>query len=183
VTDFISRVAARAVGQGASALPRRASAFEGAAAAGGFEVKEGETRAAVRSGPPPSPLAAGDASLPRPAAALDPQPVRSELEPPALPDHGLPPIAARTFALADRAEIRTVVPSAISPARPVVVPAEASLPPPAKAAAEQAPIVRVHIGRLEVRTSVQAGQPERQRPSDPGPPVHSLADYLRGKGS
>lgn len=50
--------------------------------------------------------------------------------------------------------------------------------PPMRAAAEERPEVRVHIGRLEVRANLQPAPPPRRREPEPAPEL-SLTDYLR----
>jgi hypothetical protein len=195
LSDFIARAAARAVGRAAQARPRQASVFEGPVTVGaGFEVVD-EVAAAPPAAPAPvtaapvAPPAAG-AMPPRPAAAgelppADPRPPRPRrAEPPPAPEQAPTPAPEPPLAPADAPRVHLVVPAAVSPVRlaaavPAAVPA--TVPPPAFPEPERAPVVRVHIGRLEVRASVQAAPPERSRTAEP-PPARSLSDYLRGRG-
>jgi hypothetical protein len=210
VTDFLGRLAARAVGVGTAARPRLAGLFEPAAAAGDatLEVVDEEV---VAPGPAPqareTPAAKGNGRRAAPPA----QAQRAQLAPPANPAEV--PAAPRPSPRPDsvaQSNYGPAPPPGISPRaaepEPVTVPrSERSLPAPvdvaplaqalpAAGAREAAalpaaaapprreePPVRVHIGRLEVRANIQPPPPERPRREPPRPEGLSLADYLRGQ--
>jgi hypothetical protein len=206
VSDFVSRVAARAVGQAARAQPRLPSLFE-------------------QSGPGPAPLELVEETIAptptsrRPAArAAAPERGRASEDSPAAPSPRLEPAptapgperrpftasadsvrAASSSAQGESVEpavaepVASVPPASpiapvaeqvaavAAPAQPIARAAPAPAPPPAAPAGPEQRSVRVHIGRLEVRAALQE-TPVVQRPREqPRAPELSLGDYLRGR--
>lgn len=209
MSDFIGRVAARAVGERAAASPRVPSLFEAAGPGPGaaLEVIDEEVvppaPARASPGAPAAPSQPG--ASPAPAAASAPMPSETpavsgetDVLPPskrgaeASPRKNgerTPEPAATTPASAPRrtqSEERAPAAAAIAapvltPALPVVARAPAHAVPMPAAAAAEPPAVRVHIGRLEVRAHLQE-QPRRpERPPVAKPQELSLSDYLRGR--
>lgn len=208
MSDFIGRVAARAVGQRAAASPRVPSLFEAGAPPGAaLEVIDEEivapapTRATL--GAPAAPRRSGDspvasaapAPLPGESAAMR---VEADALPPAEPGVEAPPretgertpepVATTPSSAPSGTQHEERAPAAVAVAAPVLTPAlpvvarapAHAVPMPAATPAEP-PAVRVHIGRLEVRANLQE-QPRRpERPPVPRPPELSLGDYLRGR--
>ena len=201
MSDFLARVAARAVGQAVVARPRQPPLIPEPLAGGGdplipmidHEVAAASsatspaletapvTSAATASlarvaGGEPSQVAAGARRRPAAAASRpDPDPAGGR-GPGADPDTAL----EHPYVVPARGAIRPAVRVPASPAPPVEVPRFA--PPAAAAVREEPQPVRVHIGRLEVRASLQQPVPPQPRRDDPRPPGRSLADYLRGRG-
>jgi hypothetical protein len=68
-----------------------------------------------------------------------------------------------------------VLPPAVSASPPVAAAALAAAP------AAGAPAVRVHIGRLEVRASLEQAPPPRPGRATPRRDELALGDYLRGR--
>jgi hypothetical protein len=196
VSDFVSRMASRAVGQAASAQPRLPSLFE-QSAPGGAPPEMVEETVAPR---PPAmggsqarsvalepgnaveqPIAAPRAvsTAPAPARPAGPDRTQSRARGEGADAARAAPGDAR--AGAESAEPAPAERGAEAPAQPVTraapVPAPPSIAPPAP---EPSP-VRVHIGRLEVRAAFpETPVPERTR-ERPRPPELSLGDYLRGR--
>ena len=208
MSDLIGRIAARAVGAPALAQPQVAAPLVGE---GGLDVVEEEVAVpnatpvpaaeAPAAVPVPAAAAAPRASNPAPdiaaerlttlevpPAAAPPGPAAEEL-----PRHERH-LSAPQRASVDPTEVElgvpaaepraaaTAVPVPARPAAPVVI-----APPPTAAtvttAREKPPPVRVHIGRLEVRASLQE-QPRPApvlQPQPAEPEGLSLSDYLRGE--
>jgi hypothetical protein len=208
VSDFLSRLAARAAGQAPLAQPRVPTRFEDPGeAAEPLDVVAGrapsEPAADVAAAvspvtPPPRP------PLPPAAAPGAPHvaeaPARTPMPAPPAPlveDHAVTePLGAAQPA---RERVASEPPAAVPPSPAAAPPAVAvtaagrprnpgavapSPAGPADIAAPppEPPPVRIHIGRLEVRANLEpvpATKPERRRPSEP---ELSLTDYLRGAG-
>jgi hypothetical protein len=211
VSDFLARVAARAVGQAALARPRPPALFE-RPAGGAFEVVDHE-----RPEAPDAAVAGTRAESPaRPAAAAGP-PARAH-EPPSAPapapaepraPAAAPPTAAaaapggRTPAAHEPVPAEERAPSpgpgaaaavpvtvaAAQPAAAPVVPARPAAPvaavhaapAPASAPPAATPPVSVRIGRLEVRASLHDAPSRPPRRESSPARELSLADYLRGR--
>ena len=212
MSDFLARIAARAVGDAPRAQPRLPGPFERHAPATGAEVGIEVVDEQV---PAPAPLALRPAGTPR----SSPAPNEPELAPPsargglggANPAHQAavprahenarfeaPELATPTEPTAPLPETVVTVEREVrtSPLAPVaaVVPAlvpvtpvtQSVAPPTAPTAAapldrNDAAVVRVHIGRLDVRANLQDATkrpPSRARTSPEG---LSLSDYLRGR--
>jgi hypothetical protein len=76
----------------------------------------------------------------------------------------------------------TVVAVPASPALPMLVPVpKATAAAPADAVPEELQPVRVHIGRLEVRASLEEQARPRREPEERPAAGLALADYLRGE--
>jgi hypothetical protein len=210
MTDFLGRIAARAVGAAAVAQPRLPGLFEPPGAAGGttLEVVEEEVvlrpprspRSEDTAAPEPSPAPALSPAVPAPPATERGEQLTEILagQPPELAASASEPAAPPAAALRERepvhAEAVTVAaaaPEVASAPRAAVaaVPltraqpaADAREPAPSVATrAEEPPPVHVHIGRLEVRANVPEPPRERPRREPSRPEALSLADYLRGK--
>ena len=206
MSDFLSRIAARAVGAPALAQPRLPVFLPGTAAAG-LEVIDDEVvapatpprapaqpssepgRAEPRSVREATPLPAAPVEPPRtvPPAPAPPGPAagitRQERLLPALE----PVLAIRPDSESDArsAKPRATVAVTAVPATPtasvIAAPAGAAAPAAVATARDEPPPVRVHIGRLEVHASVgEAPRPQR-RPEPREPEALSLSDYLRGR--
>jgi len=208
VSDLLGRLAARAVGAPALAQPRLPVSPAGAAA-GRIEVVDEQVvvpgtppRALAqppgepgRAGPhrvleaTPVPGAAGEATpsigitVPPPAPAAEaprrarpvaaPEPVSAVPATDAEPD--APPAEPRTAGVAV-----TAVPA--TPAVPVpAAPAGPPAPAAAAAARDEPPPVHVHIGRLEVRASLEEAPRPQPLTAPRQPDGLSLSDYLRGR--
>lgn len=210
MTDFLSRVAARAVGANAPARPRLAGLFEPAGTADDatLEVVEGEvvapttapraddTAARAELAPPPAAPTASSGRRPDesvvaavvpPPAERAPAPPPAGLEsahdplPPAAPARGRPR-AATPAATASRAAVVAAAPlTQALPATRVGAPSSGLSRGSAAPPRAEAPPVRVHIGRLEVRANLQPPVREQPRREAPRPEGVSLADYLRGQ--
>lgn len=210
MSDFIGRVAARAAGERAAALPRVPSLFEsqGTSSDPELEVIEQEvvapapsprrTPAVVKASPPgqdveprgPS-IAEGavsaeiDASpAPEPPEQFAPaSPAPARREQPARAPVDAPPGQARLRPGREtHAPVIAVASPSVTPAVRAVRGARApDMPPPAPAAVAEQPAVRVHIGRLEVRANLQEPARQQPRPEPRRPLELSLGDYLRGK--
>jgi hypothetical protein len=172
---------------------------------GGLEVVENELAAPRAAAPPPrrrQPERVLEGDFPPPGATprpADPE-APSRPERPALATPR--PRGEPRSSLASGERVREPAPAAEAPAavaaaapepasaRPLVraVPvtraAAAATPAPAPAVEEaraEAPVVRVHIGRLEVRASVHEAPPPGWARERRAPPELALGDYLRGE--
>jgi hypothetical protein len=210
VTDFLSRVAARAVGASAAAQPRLTGLFEPAGPAGDATLELVEEEAVAPAAAPrrdeAPPAGELDQGRPQPAAAPPAQLARGadrpnapvEPRPPTPTDfvadsHYVPEPARASRARArepervpaarveERVPVPVVAAAPLAHALPTAAAREPAPPPAPAAARVEEPPVRVHIGRLEVRANVQPPPPERPRREPAGPDGLSLADYLRGK--
>ena len=200
MSNFLGRMAARAVGSTAVAQPRLPALFE----PGGLEVAESTT---VARAPRPASVPRATASETERKRAPE---IRAEREQVARPEVATQTRkAARAATPAAPPALATVTPApgpaptepsepdsppslaeAIAsltkqpvPATPALHGARRDAPPtPAATAAvrDQPPPVRVHIGRLEVRANLESPAPP-PRPAEPAPQGLSLSDYLRGK--
>jgi hypothetical protein len=204
VSDLLSRLAARAVGEAPRAQPRIAI-LDDVGVVAPEAAPEAVADALAARAIPVAPAVRSET----PETRVTPPPARQPL--PAVP----PPAAAERAE--DIAEQRTVdAPSSPEPAAervepqvaaarvkaapaPPVVPAAPALSAPvvtrianthvervhtvATMAADEPP-VRVHIGRLEVRANLEQTPPQPS-PREPDRPEEgpSLADYLRGRQS
>ena len=209
MSDFIGRVAARAVGERAAAWPRVPSLFETSGADGepGIEVIDEEVvaptpdrsarDAALQSREPVETRASSAA----PATAVGQHGgTQAGLGPPSEPNvsHERPlpapdadePVRERVRAAQPHSRPRPETPAlavaVAEPPLPPAVPAVAATrapvaAPPATAARPEPSAVRVHIGRLEVRANLHEPMKELPRHEPARPPELSLADYLRGK--
>lgn len=207
MSDLLGRLAARAVGAPALAQPLLPVSPAGAAA-GGIEVVDEQVAAPGappralaqppdepgRAGPhrvleeTPGPAAPVEAAqtvplaVPPPAPASEP-PRRERPLPAPEPVSAVPATDAEPDARP--AEPRTAVTVSAVPATPAVpVPAAPAGPPtPAAAAAarDEPPPVRVHIGRLEVRASLEEAPRPQPLAVPRQPDGLSLSDYLRGR--
>lgn len=206
MSDLLGRLAARAVGAPALAQPRLPVSHAGPAAAG-IEIVDEQV---VVPGAPPRALARPPGepgwaephrvseAAPVPAAPVEATPTVRIAVPPAAPAAEAPrrarplpalePVSAVPTAAepdARPAEPRTAVAVTAVPATPAVpvlaAPALAPAPAAAAAARDEPPPVRVHIGRLEVRASLDEA-PRSQPLTQPREPEGlSLSDYLRGR--
>ena len=197
---YLARVAARAVGQAVVASPRLPALFEerdpGTTAgleAIAVEVVVPAPRPQLPAPEPNEPALPTAPARVTPAVASASEPARAPA-PEATPatvrkrDDPPPPGAASPLPDADRA------PEAIQEPRRLPV-AEATLAranlveaprvqPPTPAAPAEAPPVRVHIGRLEVRANLpEPAAQRRPRREEPRTPELSLSDYLRGRAA
>jgi hypothetical protein len=206
VSDFLGRLAARAVGEIGVARPRVPPVFEPAEAATEppLEIVDEEVVAPVP--PRRAPGETPDPAIPQPPTPRAPLPLPMEgvTAAPAAAPAGPPPAGIARQALSEatqdeplpdrdavRAEPRTSSPAAPAviavPAAPpsppaVVAGARAAASPPLSAVAhDESRTVRVHIGRLEVRANLHEAPREQQRREPRQPEGLSLADYLRGK--
>jgi hypothetical protein len=208
VSDFIGRVAARAVGERAAASPRVPSQFEVAGAPGAaLEVIDGEVVAPAPTraspGAPAAPRGSGDSPMPSAAPApvpgetaavsgetdvLPPSERGAEASPRKNGERTPEPVATTPASAPRRTQPEERAPGAaaiaapvLTPALPVVARAPAHAVPMPAAAPAEPPAVRVHIGRLEVRANLHE-QPRRpERAPAPRPQELSLSDYLRGR--
>jgi hypothetical protein len=211
VSDFIGRVAARAVGERDAATPRVASLFEASGAiGGGLEVIDEKVVAPVASRAEADPRAPAPAGMPVPSTAGgtasaaaradaapsrialgDTMPTESSAEPRGLqPDEAIsePAAEARPAAPLSREHDDervsapfSVAAPALTPAVPVVPGARAHAVPAAAASPAEPAPVRVHIGRLEVRANLQERPRRTERTPAPRAQELSLSDYLRGR--
>ena len=140
----------------------------------------GERSAGSEAGAVGTPPAPREARPSPPPAALEPE-LEAVLATSAASGEAPPPVHGEDVAVsAARA------PAAVA-AMPTSTRAAAARPPVVSGdraqAAPEAPAVRVHIGRLEVRTNLQAPPlPEPARPREAPEPALSLSDYLRRSG-
>jgi len=210
VSDFVGRMAARAVGISVVAQPRIPGIFEQQAADEPASIavidaenvaprpSQREAAPSTPATPPPDASAREATSEPRDDATAPPlerlaSPSPAEGLRPSypVPDHegrdehaALPrPQARPRTQPGERASTRPAV--AARPAPPAV-PALALAAPsassrPAAALQAEPPAVRVHIGRLEVRANVQEPPREPRRREVANAEGLSLSDYLRGK--
>lgn len=201
MSDFIARLAARAVGQAAVAQPRLPSLFEAGPGSevspDGIEVIDDE----VTTGPQ-SAVQSDTSAASAPSASRDAAPQRSE-----------PASSREQHDTSDRPRTRQTATDAAGEAAPHQRQARPSLVPDpvpptvlavpavpvmaasplaswpatesirsATPAAPELPAVRVHIGRLEIRANLPESAPPRPRtpPREDAAKGVSLADYLRG---
>jgi hypothetical protein len=202
MSDFVSRLAARAVGDAPRARPAVAPEVAVPAERVAREAiheatvaRATPTAPAVRSEPPEARIEPAVARARRPAqekrsrvvehSAVAPKTAGRGAARPS-PPPAFEPAEPRAQAAPTRApEVVSVVPAAPVAAAPIVRRVVESRLERVHAAAAVAaePPVRVHIGRLEVRANVE--QPPRQ-PTPPRParrPELTLSDYLRGRRS
>jgi hypothetical protein len=224
VTGFLARLAARAAGEAAGAMPRLPARFEGPAAglpvpARGTDLeapapladlepgdRRGSTPAAkAAAAPHTAPIATGEpGGRPMAGVAVDASPpvrVRPRAGASRVPGSGTDPlgvVADAAAAIASPAPSRGGLASRgpdIAPRepRPPLAPV-AALPASAAAPAESAggrpgapgrepDVIRVTIGRVEIRAAVP---PPASRPAptaSPRPAAMPLGDYLRGRRS
>jgi hypothetical protein len=210
VTDYLGRLAARALGVGEVARPRR-PLFEprfGVAEPMGVERSAAQAppsaedageapavREALSPQPAPKPAreavvqpARADAAPPEPSSSAEAE--RSE-QPPAEPAQTARPVQPpKTRARPERTPAVPAEPAPAAPRAPCATQPPLLLPAPpprlqARSAEAEAPAVKVTIGRVEVRavTPEPAREPKRRRP--PVPKRMSLDEYLsqpRGRG-
>lgn len=210
MSDFVSRMAARLVGDAVVAQPRLRGLFEADDPAAGLDVfdeevvarSSREAAAAVLpaaisptahpvASPPPG---SETPTLPSPSAVAP----RVEAGPTATPpDDVRGPVASTTMPHAEPSPVPfsaaeatpeppqphvTVVTVPASPVLPALVPApEPAVSTPAAAEPEELEPVRVHIGRLEVRANLEERARPRREPEARPAAGPSLADYLRGE--
>lgn len=201
MSDFLSRLAARAVGDASESRPSApASGLDVSPAPTGPAAEAPVVRATpaapeVRSeapeAPPELPATAadsdGESDPPMPAKRADGAETPARREPRRQPSQPRPreraeppPRATRTSAAP------VVVPAAPVAAVPVVRHvAETRLERvrSVTTVAADEPPVRVHIGRLEVRANLEQQAPKPARREPPRQEGVSLADYLRGRRS
>lgn len=205
MSDLLTRLAARAVGVAAVAQPLALPPFD----ASGLEVVDGEHMARPAAGPGAEPAAATDhaeavqASTPEGPAPDVPRPTAvrpaahetaARVQVVARPDAGASPVpptmgpqpvptpAPLVAASPLPGPLPTASPPHIVSARPLpAVPSRVTSPARTDDAPEaDAPTVRIHIGRLEVRANLtQVPPPKREPPAAAGQEL-SLSDYLRG---
>jgi hypothetical protein len=207
VSDFLSRIAARAAGRAPLARPRMPALFEaaGAAADRGIDVVDEElvatrTPAAAPADAPPrvdeEAHPAQERGVQSPptvkpehtAAVRSPGRARATSAPPPRPtehaavqaDASVSPqlVPARVPDAAVPVTVALAAP--VTAARRVPVPFEAAPPVAVSPVREEPPTVRVHIGRLEVRANLQHAPPQPLTRDEAPPKGTSLADYLRG---
>ena len=203
MSNFLGRVAARAVGQATVAQPRVRALFAETvptSAEGRLEVVETEIRTAVAV-PNAVPEAARTESPAQTSsrgsevdARVRPQPHRSaaSFAEPVEGSHPRrrsddPPVPLEAEVV-EAATIDTVIGGqrpieGVTTALPIpAIPASPAAPEAVPVAREEAPpAVRVHIGRLEVRANVQEPRPLTPHRQSPQHNELSLADYLRGR--
>jgi hypothetical protein len=202
-------MAARLVGDAVVAQPRLRGLFEADDPAASLEVVDEEVVArssreaaaavlpsAVPAGAltaaspgsempsPPSPSVAASRVEARPMAAPPPEDVRPAetvtAVPQAEPQPGPPPVAESEPEPAPPHVTVVAVPA--SPSLPALAPLpEAAASMPDVAEPEELQPVRVHIGRLEVRASLEEQARPRREPKERPTAGLSLADYLRGE--
>jgi len=210
VSDFLSRMAARAVGEAAAARPRVPGLFEAPAAAveALLEIVDEEvvaprpvpareegrperssTRAASPSAPTRAVAEPVTATPGAQAARPAPRPHEIAGAPPAISgverrEPPPEPVEAR------RDLVAVTVPDLggrpVASAAPRVTPAVPAVaaarePAPPAPPHRDEPAVRVHIGRLEVRANLEQPAPEQPRREAARADALSLSDYLRGK--
>jgi hypothetical protein len=204
VSDFLGRMAARAVGQATVAQPRVRALFaelEPASAESRLEVvkTEAPTAAAVPNGVPETPRTESPARTSSPQSEVAAARVRSQprssianlAEPVAGSDalrRSDDPPARLEAEIADAAPIdaeigRQTPAEAVTAALPILAVPASPAPPEAVSVAREEPprVVRVHIGRLEVRANVQEPRSPAAHRESPRQQELSLADYLRGR--
>ena len=200
MSDFISRIAARAVGMPPVARPRLPTFFAHAAAA---DDAEGMQEGVVA---PAAPRVQAQAEAPRHEPRSEPKP-DVESPTPGSPEEHIevaPQVSRDSVLVRERSTIHEreiaevvhveppqearheLIPQAGATvavqATPVVLePERAAAVPAPGARAEDVPSVRVHIGRLEVRANIQQAPPQLPRRAEPRTQELSLSDYLRGK--
>lgn len=192
MSDFLGRIAARAVGAPALAQPRMTEPLAGAGSE--LEILDEESvlprpaapAAAEPAAPAAAPAAVSRAPL-RPAVAPTGPAAELPRQERLLP--ALEPVSADTAETgpdAPPAEPGAAAAAPIVRASPAVpaLAAAASVPSSRTAVAttrEEERSVRVHIGRLEVRANLEqpAPKPRRREPERSQGPT--LSDYLRGR--
>jgi len=206
VSDFVSRMAARLVGDAVVAQPRLRGLFDADDPAAGLDVVDEEVvarssreaaaavlpaavpptalpAASPRPGSetptPPSPSAAVPRVEARPTAA-PPEDVRGPATATTVP-HAEPSPAPPSVAESEPEPAPPHVTVVAVPASPVLPAPEAAAPMPAATEPEELQPVRVHIGRLEVRASLAEQARPRREPEQRPAAGLSLADYLRGE--
>jgi len=206
VSDFIARVAARAVGERLASSPRAPALLE--AAGPGIEVIDEEVvvpaadrtvvgvpalapkspgeLSAHSATPPPLPVesAAGrdpsDASFEQPSPEASPPPPR-HLSDPARERVPSPQPTAPPRTRRERRAPAEVAVASPMPTPSILASVPAHVVPAPVAAPAEPPAVRVHIGRLEVRADLQEQPQPAERAPAPEPQERSLSDYLRGR--
>jgi hypothetical protein len=212
VSDFLARIAARAVGEAPRAQPRLPGPFERPATATGAEVGIEVVDERVAA---PAPLALRPAGTPRsvPAptepelatpsalgglgganlahqAAIPRAHEKARLEAPELASPTEPTAPVPKIVVTVEREVRTSPLAPIAAVVPALVPAtpvtQSVAPPRAPTAAaaherDDAAVVRVHIGRLDVRANLQEAPARPPRRARTSPEGLSLSDYLRGR--
>lgn len=209
MSDFLGRIAARAVGEASLAQPRLPALFEQPTGteALGLGIVDEEVVAPARARQVQRPARSQPAREARareaPGPLAPPEVVRGREQPAAAsvaavpaPQVAEPSTPSDTLSLGGSEALAPLPPPAAAteqpvPTPPVVVPAtpstiDARVPEPAAPAApavgrDEPPAVRVHIGRLEVRANLQQTPPEPRPREGARPHELSLADYLRGK--
>jgi hypothetical protein len=206
VSDFVSRMAARLVGDAVVAQPRLRGLFEADDPAAALEVVDEEVvarssrEAAAAVLPSAVPANAPPAASPGSEMPSPPSVAASRVEAlpaAAPPEHVRPPATATAVPQADPRPAPppvadsdqepapphvTVFAVPASPLLPALVPApEAAAPTPELSEPEELQPVRVHIGRLEVRASLEEQARPRRAPEERPTAGLSLADYLRGE--
>jgi hypothetical protein len=210
VSDFLGRIAARAVGEAALAQPRLPALFEQAGSAETFgpgivdeevvvpasarEVQAGGARhPALETRPREArePHRTADVTHERENHVLASVPTASEPQIAESPKPSdtlslgvgeAPPLPPPPVPSASPERPSVAASAAVVPAAPAI--RGVRLPEPSTPAGvpEEQPAVRVHIGRLEVRANLQDAAPRPQpRPAESRPQGLSLSDYLRGK--
>jgi hypothetical protein len=210
VSDFLGRIAARAVGEAPLAQPRLPALFEQAGSAETFGPRIVDEEVVVPA--PARELKAGGTTRPaleaKPREAREPHTTanvthdRENQIPVSVPRASDPQIAeppkprdTLSLGVGEAPSLPPAPAPSPLPERPsvaasaAVVPAAPAnrgvrLPEPSTPAfvPEEQPAVRVHIGRLEVRANLQDAAPRPQpRLAESRPQGLSLSDYLRGK--
>ena len=211
MSDFLSRIAARAVGEAPRARPRLPGPLERSGSETGSDVglevvdehvvatassptpaaaaPRSATPARDRELAPPSALGGlGGANLVHhtevPSAHEEARVEASEPATRAMPSARSPEIVAV------QSEVDVSPPVPVVAVAPTVVPAtplpRAGPTPAAPTAAvmverDDAAVVRVHIGRLDVRANLQEAPKRPPRRAETRPEGLSLSDYLRGR--
>lgn len=211
MTGYLARVAARTVGEAASARPRLPDApgLHEPALPAGLETLDVEAAPPARAdqprrepgrpepprrrtrgpavalavpadarGTPDHTVASPESPSPEtPDGPATSEPSRKAPPPPVVALVSADPPAAR-----DPVPSRATTPGPIARAAPVApAPAARGATATAVASRDEEPRVRVHIGRLEVRATLEQPAPERRQPGEPRAPELSLSDYLRGR--
>jgi hypothetical protein len=211
VSDFLGRIAARAVGEAPLAQPRLPELFEQPGGADDAGIQEIDEEIVVERAPAPVPVDAPTRTVGEQVHAPERAPQPSPTAQPKQPEAAPSPRRARATTASqprrtERVVVEPVVPLPASPgtaaeasapdavvpvaaavaapaavARRVAAPFEAPAPAVPSPARDEAPAVRVHIGRLEVRANLQQAPPQPRTREEAPPQGPSLSDYLRGK--
>lgn len=198
MSDFLSRIAARAVGRAAVTQPRLPALFEetdpgdaglDVSGAHGFVTQLVHTEAAPRATAQARDASAQPSRRAVPSSPLLPvrTPPSPDFPPPAseAPENGVRGAPVVPAQEADPAEAEQPA----APTRPAAAIGVPPLPMPiestpatsaAPSADDEPPVVRVHIGRLEVRANLQPAPQQPPRRAQPERRELSLGDYLRG---